>query len=64
MLYTNGNGTFDSFSSFWRTVANAFVNRSSVLDYELINEPPFPELLEVIEIGEVDRVYLIPMYKK
>jgi endoglycosylceramidase len=62
--YTNGNGTLDSFASFWRIVANTFVNRSSVLGYELINEPPFPELIDAIEIGEVDRVYLTPMYKK
>ncbi|CAF1092630.1 unnamed protein product [Rotaria sordida] len=35
MLYTNGNGTRESFASFWRTVANQFANRSSVLGYEL-----------------------------
>ncbi|CAF0730390.1 unnamed protein product [Rotaria sp. Silwood1] len=64
MLYTNGNGTLDSFASFWRTVANTFVNRSSVLGYELLNEPSFPELAEVIEVGDVDRIYLAPMYKK
>ncbi|CAF5124113.1 unnamed protein product, partial [Rotaria sp. Silwood1] len=62
--YTNGNGTLDSFASFWRTVANTFVNRSSVLGYELLNEPSFPELAEVIEVGDVDRIYLAPMYKK
>ncbi|CAF1635656.1 unnamed protein product [Rotaria magnacalcarata] len=64
MLYTNGNGTLDSFGSFWQTIANAFANRSSVLGYELINEPPMPELVEAVEIGYVDRVYLAPMYKK
>ncbi|CAF5191967.1 unnamed protein product, partial [Rotaria magnacalcarata] len=62
--YTNGNGTLDSFGSFWQTIANAFANRSSVLGYELINEPPMPELVEAVEIGYVDRVYLAPMYKK
>ncbi|CAF4911685.1 unnamed protein product, partial [Rotaria sp. Silwood1] len=62
--YTNGNGTLDSFASFWRTVANTFANRSSVLGYELLNEPSFPELAEVIEVGDVDRIYLAPMYKK
>ncbi|CAF3853837.1 unnamed protein product [Rotaria sp. Silwood1] len=64
MLYTNGNGALDSFASFWRTVANTFVNRSSVLGYELINEPPFAELVDIVQIGQVDRVYLTPMYKK
>ena len=62
--YTNANGTLDSFATFWHTVAKTFSNRSSVLGYELINEPPFPDLIEVLEIGQVDRVYLTPMYKK
>ncbi len=62
--YTNGNGTLDSFASFWRTIATTFANRSSILGYELINEPPFPDLLNVVEIGYVDRVYLKPMYEK
>ena len=62
--YTNVNGTLYSVASFWRTVAKTFSNRSSVLGYELINEPPFPDLIEVLGIGQVDRVYLAPMYKK
>jgi len=62
--YTNDKGTLDSFASFWRTIATTFANRSSVLGYELINEPPFTKLAEAIETGEVDRVYLTPMYKK
>ena len=55
-IYTNGNDTLDSFASFWRTVAATFSNRSSVLGYELINEPPFPDLVDVVKIGEVDRL--------
>ncbi len=62
--YTNGKGVLDSFASFWQTIANTFVNRSSVLGYELLNEPPFPKLIEAVEIGVVDRTYLAPMYKK
>ena len=62
--YTNGNGTLDSFASFLRTVASTFANRSSVLGYELLNEPSFSKLSEVVEVGLIDRVYLAPMYKK
>ena len=62
--YINGNGALDAFTSFWQTVATTFANRSSVLGYELLNEPPFPSLPEVIQVGEVDRTYLAPMYKK
>jgi endoglycosylceramidase len=62
--YKNQNGTLDSFASFWRTVATTFENRSSVLGYELLNEPPFSELVDAVKIGHVDQVYLAPMYKK
>ncbi|CAF3840020.1 unnamed protein product [Rotaria sordida] len=64
MLYTNGNGTRESFASFWRTVANQFANRSSVLGYELLNEPSFPSLADVLEVGRVDQEYLAPVYKQ
>lgn len=62
--YTNQHGVLDSFASFWQTVASTFANRSSVLGYELLNEPPFANILEAIEIGYVDKTYLAPMYKK
>ena len=62
--YTNGNGALDAFSSFWHAVASRFANRSSVLAYELLNEPPFPEIVDVAKIGLVDSEYLMPMYKK
>lgn len=62
--FTNGNGTLDAFGSFWRTIANTFGNRSSVLGYELLNEPTFTHLIEPLESGYVDRTYLMPMYKK
>lgn len=61
---TNGNGTLDAFGSFWRTIANTFVNRSSVLGYELLNEPTFTHLIEPLESGYVDKTYLMPMYRK
>ncbi|CAF3794333.1 unnamed protein product [Adineta steineri] len=64
MLYTNKHGVLDSFASFWRTIASTFANRSSVLGYELLNEPPFTKLVDAVKLGEVDRVYLTPMYKK
>lgn len=62
--YTNTNGTLEAFASFWHTVANYFANRSSVLGYELINEPSFPALTDALQIGLVDQEYLAPMYKK
>ncbi|CAF1660482.1 unnamed protein product, partial [Didymodactylos carnosus] len=63
MLFTNQNGTQDALAAFWKTVATTFVNRSSILGYELINEPAFPSIVDVIELGLVDRVYLKPMYE-
>lgn len=63
LRYTNGNGTLDEFASFWQTVASRFSNRSSVLGYELLNEPPFPALNDLVKSGFVDREYLAPMYK-
>ena len=35
-----------------------------MLGYELLNEPPFTSVLEAVQVGEVDRTYLAPMYKK
>lgn len=62
--YTNQYGVLDSFASFWRTVATTFANRSSVLGYELLNEPPFTKITEAVQVGYVDKTYLAPMYKK
>ncbi|CAF0742966.1 unnamed protein product [Adineta ricciae] len=64
MIYTNEQGVLDSFASFWRTIASTFANRSSVLGYELLNEPSFSKLIDAVRIGQVDRTYLAPMYKK
>ena len=61
--YTNRNSTLDSFGSFWRTIATEFANRTSVLGYELLNEPSFSTLADAIRQGVVDRTYLTPMYK-
>ncbi|CAF3559233.1 unnamed protein product [Rotaria sp. Silwood1] len=64
MLYTDGNGTLEAFGSFWHKVASYFADRSSVLGYELINEPSFPALADVLQMGLVDQKYLAPMYRK
>ena len=45
-------------------MAGTFANRSSVLGYELFNEPSFSRLPDAVNIGAVDRTYLTPMYKK
>ncbi|CAF2073205.1 unnamed protein product [Rotaria magnacalcarata] len=64
MLYTNTNGTLDAFASFWHTVATYFADRPSILGYELMNEPSFPALTDVLQVGLIDQLYLAPMYKK
>lgn len=38
-FYDNNNGIRTRFAAFWRTVASAFANATSVLGYELLNEP-------------------------
>ena len=53
----------DSFASFWRSVSTEFANRTSVLGYELLNEPSFSRLADVLRVGLIDRLYLTPMYK-
>ncbi|CAF4623999.1 unnamed protein product, partial [Rotaria sp. Silwood2] len=64
MLYTDGNGTLEAFATFWHKIASYFADQSSVLGYELINEPSFPALADVLQMGLVDQKYLAPMYKK
>ena len=62
--YTNGNGLLDSFATFWQTLATTFANRSAVLGYELLNEPALPQLIDIAELGLIDRVFLTPMYQR
>eukprot|EP00698_Gefionella_okellyi_P018391 TRINITY_DN5504_c0_g1_i1.p1 TRINITY_DN5504_c0_g1~~TRINITY_DN5504_c0_g1_i1.p1 ORF type:complete len:535 (-),score=129.34 TRINITY_DN5504_c0_g1_i1:62-1612(-) len=38
-IYSNTDGIGDAFSNFWLKVATEFHNRSSVIAYELMNEP-------------------------
>ncbi|RUS19835.1 glycoside hydrolase superfamily [Endogone sp. FLAS-F59071] len=38
-LYSNVNGTLDSFAAFWKLVASTFKDNVNVLGYELMNEP-------------------------
>ena len=38
-IYNNASGSQDSMARFWTKVATVFGNRSSILGYELINEP-------------------------
>ena len=38
-LYDNEQGIADEFAMFWQAVAHEFANSSSVLGYELLNEP-------------------------
>ena len=54
----------DSFASFWQTLATTFANRSAVLGYELLNEPALPQLIDFVELGLIDRVFLTPMYRR
>lgn len=38
-LYDNINNVQEHFFTYWRTVAHIFSNSTSILAYELINEP-------------------------
>jgi len=59
-FYNNVDGVADSFTNFWRAVADFFKNEPNVLAYELINEPPS----FTVEKVDIDLNYLQPLYKK
>jgi endoglycosylceramidase len=64
MLLTNEFGAQEAFADFWKAVATRFVGRAGVVGYEIINEPPTPDVLMVPLLGYVDSKYLDPMYKR
>lgn len=65
-LYNDTSGAVGHMSRFWAKVATTFKNQSSVLGYELINEPwagdiyHFPVLLP----GNAGKLNLAPFYDK
>lgn len=67
-LYSNVNGTQDSFVKFWQHLANRFKRYKNVLGYELLNEPwvgdavSHPSLL--LKGGKADFENLQPMYHR
>ncbi|EFA85830.1 hypothetical protein PPL_01061 [Heterostelium album PN500] len=66
-LYDNAEGIQDEFLKYWQQLAKTFQNVSTVLGYEIINEPwggniyKYPELL--VDLGHADRVNLMPLYQ-
>ena len=65
-LYDNENEVLDKMGFFWQTVARFFKNESSVLGYELMNEPNpgnfYHDLRQLLWSGTTDAKYLEPMY--
>jgi len=66
-LYDNTENLSDHYAAFWTTIAERFSNVSSVLGYELINEP-FPGNVyanpALLIPGVGDRENLQPFYEK
>lgn len=61
-LYTNKNGLFDKFISYWDTVSKHYQNNDYVIGYDPINEP-YPgnayEDLSLVDVpGHFDEVKL------
>ena len=64
-LYTNVNGLRDSFSGFWRAVAERMKGAENVLAFEILNEPFAGDLYAnplLMYPGYADRHRLQPFY--
>ena len=64
-LYSNVNNFQDYFSEFWGIVANSMSNLTSVLGYEIINEPWAGNIFSKPDLlipGIAGRDNLLPMY--
>ena len=57
----------DSFVQYWQTVASTFYDVSSVIGYELINEPFYGDVYSdpiLATPGYADQYNLQPMYER
>ena len=59
-FYTDVDGIAESFTNFWKTVADYFKDEPNVLGYEIINEPS--AISESLD--DVDKTYLQPLYQR
>jgi endoglycosylceramidase len=65
-LYDNKQGLWDNFGAYWQQVAARFSGHSSVLGYELINEPWVGDVYEDplrFLPGRTEKDFLQPMYQ-
>ncbi|KAF5401388.1 Glycoside hydrolase subgroup catalytic core [Paragonimus heterotremus] len=64
-IYENSTGAWVHWGDFWSVVAKRFVNKSNVLGYELINEPPtgnfYTNPARVLP-SYMGKNYLLPVY--
>jgi len=66
-FYNNAQGTQDSYIKFWSRITQEFSSFSSVLGYELINEPWAGDIYAdptIIIPENADRRNLFPLYQK
>ncbi|EKX55197.1 hypothetical protein GUITHDRAFT_46636, partial [Guillardia theta CCMP2712] len=66
-FYDNYDGIQDEFVNFWRVVAQRFATRSSVIGYEILNEPFLGDILlhpEFLDIRQADKKNLQSFYQK
>lgn len=66
-LYDDHNGIRQVFVDFWTAVATRFASYSSVLGFEILNEPFLGDILgnpALLEGGEADRQNLAPLYRQ
>ncbi|CAH1791555.1 unnamed protein product [Owenia fusiformis] len=64
-LYNNTNGALNYYTDFWKTVARQYMNKDSVLAYELMNEPWAGDIYEdptLILPGRAGFKNLLPMW--
>lgn len=64
-IFDNVNGLLDDWANFWRKVAETFAGRTSVLAYELINEPWGGDIYKdplFLLPGEAGKKNLMPSY--
>ena len=66
-IYNNTDGLLDSLAQFWKKTASEFSDVTSVIGYELINEPWMGDLYRdpsLIDPVKADDINLSPVYKR
>lgn len=59
-FYNDVDGIAESFTNFWKTIADFFKDEPNVIGYELINEPP----AFTTKLVNIDLNYLQPLYRR